>query len=203
MINSDKETLTFLCEDQFSFLIVFEKLKALFIDFPKTIFGVVYASCVICFISLRYFPNNIIAFIVVALLLFGVISLPSSFSEIRTIVEIFLIVIAGIAALLFVAIILLIFIPPEVSFEKERIKIGGKSIKSKEIIRIQITETPKSYHINLHYRDSDAKSDSQDTLYLVINESTKEKLSKMSAWCEQRSTQVEIASNRMDSLDTD
>ena len=193
MTGADSETLEFLCEEQFSFQILFEKLRTYFKQFPKLLFQLLQASGVAIFVSPLSFPGNVVFFFFIVLLLGGAIPLPDNLAGLWTIVEFFLIAIAGLTALFFFISILMIFIAPEVSFKKERIQIGGNIIKLEELIKIQISETEIAHCIDIHYRYSDNQGETKDTIYLVINEATKEKLDKMKSWCEQKQIAVEMA----------
>ncbi|MCA9016990.1 MAG: hypothetical protein KDA77_16780 [Planctomycetaceae bacterium] len=161
--------------------------------FPKWLYQLVYASCAVLVISFRYFPGNIVTFLIIVFLLCGVIPLPSSLGDVWTILDIVLFVIAVLTALFFFIAILMIFLPPEATFDKERIQIGGNIIKLEEIIKIQIAETAIAHCIDIHYRYSDDKTDTKETIYLVINDSTKNKLDKMKVWCRRKQIGVEVA----------
>lgn len=179
MTDSDHVAVKFFWKDQMSLRIAFEGL-------PKAIywgFHVFFIQCV------YDFPLNLMLCVGIIGVLAAIFTGGILIQDIPW--ETVLLSIVCLSSLWSLFIYFGMLIPPQVSFEKCKVVIGERSIKVEDIVNIQISESTSSQIVNIASRLPEGDV-IDDPLHIVRNESTKQKLDDIKAWCEQRNICVEM-----------
>lgn len=179
MTDSDNVGVKFFWKDQMSLRVAFEGL-------PKAIywgFHVFFIQCV------DDFPLNLVLCVGIIGVLTAIFTGGILVQDIPW--ETVLLSIVCLSSLWSLFIYFGMLIPSQVSFEKCKVVIGERSIKVEDIVNIQISESRSLQIVKIYHRLSDGDI-IDDPLYIVRNESTKQKLNDMKAWCEQRNICVEM-----------